>query len=85
MNSTPANVKFITNDTEHSVTFQKDNGHTDFAVLVPAGDDPAHFLIADYMDGYDEPISQRKLYKEEVELARMLLNSPRSLQILNIS
>lgn len=85
MDNLPANVTFVTNDTEHSITFQTDNGHTDLAVLVPAGDDPAHFLIADYLDGYDEPLSQRKLYKEEIELARMLLNSPRSLQILGIS
>jgi hypothetical protein len=75
---------FITNDTERSFVIQKENGHTDLSVLVPSGSDPAHLCISSYENGKDEPVSEVRLYSEEVKVARKLLNDPVSIQILGI-
>ena len=77
-------TSFITNDTERSFIVPTTNGHTDLSILTPSGDDPAHLYIAEYENGNDEPISEVKLYSEEVKAARKLLNDPQSLQILQI-
>lgn len=77
-------TNFVTNDVERSCVIQKEDGHTDLSVLVPVGSDPAHLCISSYENGRDEPISEVKLYSEEVKAARKLLNDPETLKILQI-
>jgi hypothetical protein len=76
MNNLPANVNYITNDTEQSFVIQNDNGHTDLSILSSAGSDPACICRAQYREGQESPISEEMLHipPEEKGLLTELLH-----------
>jgi hypothetical protein len=62
MDELPANVTYVTNDTEQSFVYEKDGLRTNLSILSPAGNDPACICHAQYRDGIDAPLKDEKLH-----------------------
>jgi len=75
MNALPANVTYVTNDTEQSFSYMKDGIRTNLSILSPAGDDPACICHAQYDDGHDAPLKREMIHisSEEKGLLSELL------------
>lgn len=76
VNSFPANVTRITNDTEDSYTYELNGVRTDLSILVSAGSDPACISKAQYRDGIEKPLKEEMLHisSEEKKLLSKLLS-----------